>query len=150
MQSSILLLAVIISLTIFNQLVPTSTAFSLSKGTRSKPENLELQWGDSNHRQLTGSFKCSVLSYEIGHHQIEATCPFNLILDTDADRIPEKIIQQVCRGCRFCGPHQTCTQLILPLEVYYRNTNETLMTEIHSGCVCLLLDLGSNAIPFDI
>lgn len=77
--------------------------------------------------------------------------PSSSLLDVDAERIPEKIFEQVCRGCPSCGPHRTCTQLTLPYEVNYRKTiNETSRLVIRSGCICLPLGVGSRAFSFDI
>ena len=77
-------------------------------------------------------------------------CPFDLVVDHDPDRIPEKIFQQICLGCPSCGPFRTCTQTMLPYEVYYRSTNETAILEIRASCVCIMLDMGSIANSLDL
>lgn len=98
-----------------------------------------------NHHQ------CPVLSYhpgsEIGH---QASCPFDWVVDMDPNRIPEKLIEQVCRRCRSCGPHRGCIQLRLRYDVYYRDTSETSRLEVRAGCVCMPQSVGSTASPLDI
>ena len=89
--------------------------------------------------------KCSAVSYHsgstVGHRTI---CPFDWVVDIDPNRIPEKIIEQVCQRCRSCGPHYSCTQLRIQYDVYYPNTNETLLLDFRAGCVCLARNAGST------
>jgi len=128
----------------FTTLQPTkweqsgSKRFERALGSRSQPAN-------QHHNQ------CPVLSYhpgsEIGH---QASCPFDWVVDMDPNRIPEKIIEQVCRRCRSCGPHRGCIQLRLRYDVYYRDTSETSRLEVRAGCVCMPQSLGSTASPLDI
>ena len=173
MQRSVLLLIATVLLT-SNELVPsiarsivtaddnsssvrnsTSTFFNLDLLTieESRRFQREIESGSQLSTERSSSNnKCSVRSYEpaneIGH---QATCPFDFVLDVDAERIPEKIFEQVCRGCPSCGPHRTCTQLTLLYEVNYRKTiNETSRLVIRSGCICLPLGVGSRAFSFDI
>ena len=96
--------------------------------------------------------QCPVLSYhpgsEIGH---QSTCPFDWVVDIDPNRIPEKIIQQICHPkCRSCGPFYSCVQLQIRSDIYYRDTNEMARLQVRAGCVCMPQRIGSSALSFDI
>ena len=102
-------------------------------------------------RSSLASRQCPVLSYhpgsEIGH---QASCPFDWVVDIDPNRIPDKIIEQVCRRCRSCGPHRSCIQLRLRYDVFYRDSSEISRLEVRSGCVCMPQAVGSTAAPLDL
>lgn len=95
--------------------------------------------------------QCSSVAYhtgsEVGH---VATCQFDWVVNRESRRIPERIIEQVCRGCdhsRPCGPSHRCVQLKMRFEVFYRDTREFAQQELRAGCVCLPHDVGSTANP---
>ena len=153
MQTSILLLTVI--LLNGNGPILSTATLKLDKAN-SKVEQSTLKLFINGGERSGTNKKCAVLNQfsEISH---QATCPFDFIVDIDPDRIPQKIVEQVCRGCLSCGSYGTCTQLTLPYEVNYRKTkkenevqDETLRLEVRSSCICMSLSVGSSAIPFEI
>ena len=112
--------------------------------------------GGNQSSEMSIRNQCSVIRLPtdsaIGTRHQVVTCPFDWVLDKDPDRIPEKMIEQVCRAeCRYCGPFRTCKQLKIPYhQVFYKSTGETLELKVRSSCVCLPLSLGSSATPIDI
>lgn len=94
---------------------------------------------------------CTTVSYhsdsQIGH---QATCPFDWVVNYENRRIPKKIIEQVCRSCRSCGPNRFCAQLKVRTEVFFRDTAEFSQLEVRAGCVCIPHEIGSTSNPFEL
>ena len=94
---------------------------------------------------------CNSVSYHIDS-QIgqQASCPFEWIVNYESRRIPERIVEQVCRSCRSCGHNRFCVQLKVRYEVFFRDTIEYSHQEVRAGCVCMPHEVGSTANPYDI
>lgn len=94
---------------------------------------------------------CNTISYhfdsQIGHH---ASCPFDWIVNFEGRRIPERIVEQVCRNCRSCGHNRYCAQLKVRYQVFFRDTGEYSQQEVRAGCVCMPIEVGSTANPYDV
>ena len=94
---------------------------------------------------------CNTISYhfesQIGHH---ASCPFDWIVNFEGRRIPERIVEQVCRNCRSCGHNRYCAQLKVRYQVYFRDTAEYSQLEVRAGCACMPIEVGSTANPYDV
>ena len=105
----------------------------------------------ANKKHPTPQQQCPAVSYhsgsKVGHR---STCPFDWYVDTDSTRIPDKIIEQVCLRCRSCSPYHKCTQLKIPYDVIYRDTNEISRLQIRIGCVCMPQSTGSTSNSLDL
>ncbi|XP_037554956.1 uncharacterized protein LOC119431548 [Dermacentor silvarum] len=68
-----------------------------------------------------------------------ATCPFDVIINVDPNRIPAEIPMASCRCPKFqCGPNKRCVTLSYVIDVSY-NVSGVLKPkkiETSSGCVC--------------
>lgn len=73
---------------------------------------------------------------EIGER---STCPFDVVLNVDAKRIPAEVPMAACRCPKFsCGSDRVCVTLSYLIDVYY-NVSGVLKPrklESTSGCVC--------------
>ncbi|XP_077547813.1 uncharacterized protein LOC144160079 [Haemaphysalis longicornis] len=73
-----------------------------------------------------------------------ASCPFDVVLNVDPQRIPVEIPMASCRCPKYgCGQDQTCVTLSYMLEVTY-NVSGVLKPkkiEASSGCVCAMPQL---------
>lgn len=76
----------------------------------------------------------------------QVSCPFEWTINYESRRIPERIIEQVCRNCRSCGPHRQCAQLKVQYQVYFRDTQEFSQQVVRAGCVCMPSEMGRAAI----
>lgn len=91
--------------------------------------------------------QCPSFQYHSGSKiGLQASCPFDWVVDEDANRVPRLIVHQVCRtSCRSCGSHRRCVQLKTRSEVYYQNSREIAPVVIRSGCVCVPKGFGTTS-----
>lgn len=90
--------------------------------------------------------------YQVDYHPVEgsqighnASCPFELRVDRDPERVPETFVQQVClqHGCRrSCGHQRHCVQLRVRSDFYYPGNKSTKSLVVNAGCVCVPHGIG--------
>ena len=101
----------------------------------------------SNRNRRSLLLECRSINYnvnnQVGHR---STCAFDWIANYERNRIPERIIEQVCVGCGQCGPNHHCTQLEVQHQVFFRDTLEFSRQIVRAGCVCMPREIGATAV----
>ena len=100
----------------------------------------------SNRNKRSSQLECRPINFnvnsEVGHR---SSCSFEWITNYERNRIPERIIEQVCLGCGRCGPNHQCTQLKIQQQVFFRDTLQFSQQMVHAGCVCMPFEFGATA-----
>ena len=120
----------------------TSAHSIIRTGDDSTVSTISFATNSVNRMELEASkhYQCPVHMFSPDRNSdisLESVCPFDFVVDTDPNRIPETIIEQVCRGCQSCGPQHSCIQLTIVNDIYYRDTNENSRLQLRAGCICM-------------
>ncbi len=92
------------------------------------------------------SSTCNAINYYSNSQSgRRSTCPFDWVVNYENRRIPDRIIEQVCRNCGSCGHNHQCAQLRVQYQVYFRDTEEYSQQVVRAGCVCMSHDIGFTA-----